>query len=227
MIRRALVLLILAACTACARLPAIVPDNALPPTACETIVSKVYPAGGWQLFHAITATVPGGGVHRFTGVAVFSSRTRRLQCSLMTTEGFVLFSGQRDTKGRITIDRTVPPFDRNGFAEGLLNDLALLLLAPEGRATATGRDATGEAVCRWTPGNGRIVDVSDAGKTGWAIRVYAEGKKLERSVTARHLEPVGAGTVVMPRQMTLTRIGLVGYTLELTLLEAIPLPPDH
>lgn len=209
---------LLVSVTGCAQLPKIQPDSDLHPVPAKYDCQGAFPHGRWQLFHIIEATVPGGQKRSLTGVSVVSSRDRSIGWALMTVEGFVLFSGRFD--GTLTIDRAIAPFDRPGFAQGLLDDLMLLFFAPQAPHITTGRLENGAYVCRYgSPEETTDLVYGDDG--AWSLRQYTSNHRLSRTVVADEMTTVAddafAGHLVLKMH------GVAGYQLELRLVEAIPL----
>jgi len=204
----------------CARLPEILP----PPLSFDGEAdpfASVYPSGRWQLYHTIDADVPGGGIRHLAGGSVISSDAKSIERALMTLEGLVLFSG-RDA-GALTVERAVSPFDRSGFAHGLMADLRMLFFQPEARVLETGVLPDGSRVKRFQSDGGDTTDLLVREDGTWSIHRYA-GTKLECAIEARD---VRAGEItdgaVFAQTLTLNRPGLLGYTLEMRLVEALRL----
>jgi len=203
---------------ACAHLPQIQPDvssaTAQQVRRCRTL----FPQGRWQLYHAIEATVPGGTKTTLTGVSVLSSETHNVEWALMTIEGLVLFSGRYD--GTLTVRRALAPFDRPGFAQGLVDDLRLLFFTPQAPLSVTGRGVQGGHVCRFgTPAQATDIVVKDDGS--WEARQYDDGQRLVRSLKAENITLVAGHRFA--KHLMLKNHGLLGYQLELRLLEAVAL----
>lgn len=214
--------LLLVLATGCARLPAILPPPISNIAGAADPFRDIYPSGRWQLYHTIEARVPGGGTHHLTGVSVISSDTRQIQCALMTIEGLVLFSGGYKD-GTLTVDRVVSPFDRDGFAQGLVDDLRLLFFQPEASARETGVLSDGDRVRRYPSDDGGTTDLILRKDGIWTIHRYA-GSKLECTVTARDVRAdESTDGAPFARTLILNRPGLLGYTLEMTLVEALRL----
>ncbi len=203
-----LVLLLAAGPAGCAHLPCLGPAGEAPE--CRTIFLQ----GRWQVAHAIEAVYPDGSRGLLVGVTVLSSVDRTLDCTLMTVEGFVLLDASE--AGAVTIRRAVPPFDRPGFAAGLLADVRLALLAPPG-TPRIGRDRQGRPVCRYPGPDGRTTDLLP-GAQGWRLEQYDERGRRRRTVA---LEPVAGGP---PGRIRLQAHGPAGYRLDLRLLSAVPAP---
>lgn len=114
---------------ACSRLPELKPAagdfKAGAPQKCRAI----FPQGKWQITHAIEAAYPGGGETLLMGVTVIDASPRTIAAALMTVEGVVLLQASLDKT--LTVQRALPPFDREGFAAGLLADIRLMFMEPD------------------------------------------------------------------------------------------------
>jgi hypothetical protein len=207
---------------ACARLPRIDPFPAgYHPSAAASACRDMYPHGRWQLLHSIEATLPGGSKQVLTGVSVLSSEDRSLRWALMTVEGFVIFSGRWN--GALSVDRAVPPFDRPGFAEGMMADLRLLFFAPRAPLLSTGRLEQGDPVCRFGSAENTI-DIAMPPDGSRIICQYGSNHRLARSIVADPPSPASRGA--FSRHLVLKHPGVLGYQLELKLIEAIPLDEE-
>jgi hypothetical protein len=211
--------LILVVCliAACSGLPTLQPvpvsSNDPLPAACRA----VFPQGNWQFTHAIEADFPGGGDSLLMGVTVVDSSQQTVDCVLMTVEGFVLF--QAHMGKTLRVERAMPPFDREGFAAGMLADIRLMFLEPAAEHIQTGWPGgqaapDDKAVCRYTGKAGMTTDVRPG--SGWQIDRYTPRGNLTRTVTA---EPAG-GQAGFPGRMRLRATGPAGYTLEMKLISA-------
>jgi hypothetical protein len=215
---RLLTLLILVMTAACARLPEVRIPKGYAPLPSQLLCREVFPRGRWQIHHAIEADVPGGGKTVLTGVTVLDSRERTIESALMTVEGFVLFRGRYD--GELTVDRAISPFDRPGYAQGLMEDLKLLFLSPAGTLCRSGQMAPGERVCRYCMADA-TVDILVRFDSTRQIRQYDARHRLRRSID---IDAMAADDgAAFGKKLTLKRHGLLGYRLNLTLLEAVPL----
>lgn len=218
--RLLMVLVCVVATTACAHLPPIDPDPA-GHSSTAAACRDLFPQGRWQLFHSIEATLPGGGKQILTGVSVLSSRDRSVRWALMTVEGFVIFSGRWN--GALTVDRAVPPFDRPGFAEGLMEDLRLLFFAPRNPLLATGRLEQSDPVCRFGSAEDTM-DIAIRRDGSWIVRTYGPNQRPTRSIVADGPPPTARGA--FPGHLILKHHGIIGYQLELKLIEAIPIDEE-
>jgi len=197
--------------TACAGVPHIITvDTALIPktvNTCET----VFPKGKWQFAHVIEATLPGGRKSQLIGVTEVSSNPERIHAVMMTIEGLVLFDGLDD--GKLTIRRGVAPFDSQAFAKGLMEDIRLIFLEPDGEPMGVGITENGFLICRYQVSDDSIVDVMVRPDAGFEIRKYVN-EQLVRKVVAE------ANSRSIPEKMAFTAYEPAGYRLNLRLISA-------
>ncbi len=217
-----ILLLVLVICpvAACSTLPELqpVPDNTK--ISAHEACRAVFPEGKWQFVHSIEASFPGGGENLLMGATVVDASLRTIDCVLMTVEGFVLF---RAHMGKvIRVERAVPPFDREGFANGLLEDIRLMFLEPGADVAQTGKiagdDSSGDKpVCRYTAAAGAITDVMPGSDSRWKLRRYSPQGHLTRTVVAEDRR----GQEGFPGRLRLTAHGVAGYTLVMKLVDAV------
>ena len=203
--------------TGCAHLPRL-----SPPAGGMADCPRIYVRDAWQFVHIIEATPPGRATSTLMGVVQVVPAARRLHCVLMTLEGLVLF--EADCGRQVNILRALPPFDDRGFAQGLIDDIRLIFLAPERASRTAGALADGSPVCRYRLENGDVHDLVQTGG-GWELRCYRKGRTLIRTLVAQKAAPRDAGSP-MPAHLTLTAPGMLGYDLTLTLVDAQRLPPS-
>ncbi len=210
--------------TACSRLPEIVQDPTRLPKPSDSLCRSSFPRGQWQFQHAIDATVRGRKMGKLIGAMVLNTRKRTIECALMTIEGLVLFGARYD--GRLTIERAVKPFDRPGFAEGLMDDLRLMFLAPEGQGRL-GRTTDSDVICRYRHPENFITDIIVHDPDRWMINRYDTRGRWLRTVSvetgdaARYIEWSG-----IARHITLESRSGDDYRLELTLIEAVQIKKE-
>jgi hypothetical protein len=185
---------------------------------------RLFPNGKWQFVHSIEAVMPGGQKGLVMGVTVISSRDKTARSVLMTIEGLVVFDASHDQE--LVVNRSVAPFDQEGFAAGLISDIQLIFFMPQGPLVETGNDPNGASVCRYQNPDGRIVDLVIHGDRSWQIRQYSQQLRLTRTVTAFFSQENSAEEqAAMPDRLELTAHGVAGYNLIMDLVEAVPLGP--
>ena len=206
--------------SACSRLPELVSD---PTLVADPACHMTFAQGAWQYQHAIAATFRGRAMGKLIGAMVLSEKERTIQCALMTIEGLVLFSARYD--GQLTVERAVKPFDKPGFAAGLMDDLILMFLAPQGRGQV-GRTTDGHAMCRYSDPDRGITDIIVRDSDHWMIRRYDTRGRLLRAVSAdRENNAQVAGRTGIAQHITLESRSGNHSRLELTLIDAVPLEP--
>lgn len=206
----------------CARLPSIaLKDDAFSSGVAVALDSlRIFPDGSWQFLHSIQAEMPGGRNFLMMGLTVVSSRFQTHRSVIMTLEGFVVFDGEYDH--RIIVHRALPPFDSPHFAEGLMDDIRLIFLEPDGPVVASGLLENGFAVRRRQTMDGGAVDIEALPDGNWRIRRYSPSHQLVRTVTALHDE---VGRYGFPKTIELTASDGQAYRLIMTLLEAVCIDP--
>ena len=201
----------------CTHLPPIQPMDTGSRLAMEAQCGSFFPQGRWQLVHTLTARLAGGRLATFSGVIDLSPRSPSIHCVLMTLEGMVIFEAVDD--GRLEVRRAFGPFDSDDFARGVMEDIRLLFLEPDGGILETGAFDQGVFGCRYRAGRNRVVDLIRLADGGWRMNQYNQEGQLLRSVTADDVDSRGIAS-----RMTLVAQGRHRYTLSMKLVEAIALP---
>ena len=208
--RIALVIVLLL--SACAHMPPIQPAGTDRQYRVEARCRSIYPVGRWQLVHTINVRLRRGYQATLTGVIILSTADSRVHCVLMTLEGFVLFEAVDN--GEVVVKRAFGPFDNPEFAKGVMRDIRLIFLAPEGRMQTAGKFADGTEGCRYRTHDNRFIDVIGAADGSWQIQQYDPRKTVDvDAVDQRGLSP----------KLTLEAGGKTSYTLVMILIEAISL----
>jgi hypothetical protein len=204
--------------SSCAHLPQITPVSE--PMAAEMLkaCADLFPRNNWQLLHRIQAELPNGKTETILGLSRIFPRKNTLQCVLLTIEGLVLFEAH-DDNGVISVQRALPPFDRRGFARGMLADIRLIFFAPAGTGGMAGVGAKKEKICRYQYPNQDIEEIVLPPRGRKAIRLYDAAEKMRREVL---IDP-DVGPHNFARKMELTASGFAGYRLKLTLIDAEPI----
>ncbi|MFH1981178.1 MAG: hypothetical protein ABIL58_05000 [Pseudomonadota bacterium] len=205
--------LLLAGCAAA--LPPITADTA--PVSC----AAPFVSGRWQFTHTVAITVAGKTRGALIGVIRVDTAAAAIHCVLMTVEGMVVF--EASDLGGLTVIRALPPFTGDAYAKGLMDDVRLTFLPPEGPPSAVGRTPEGDAACRFVQPGGGVVDIIGLGTAGWTIRRYDNLRRLEKEIMATAGD---APTPAIARRMVLTDNGLPGYRLSMNLIDARPVPGD-
>ncbi len=194
-------------------MPELFPVSAV--DAKKEICESAFVKGDWQFVHSITFEMDNG--HGTTLVGITVLQDKKLKTVLMGVEGFVLFEAEQQDSGRVVVNRAMPPFDKTGFAQGLMSDVQTLFVAPA-FAKRIAENADGEFVCRYTAENNQITDVVTDGQ-GWnRIIRYDNQGALQQTISAKSCKDVAGEHI--PEQIKLRSHGIRGYTLQLQLLSA-------
>jgi hypothetical protein len=217
--RLRLILLILLLSVACAHLPEIRKADEDSGEHETSDCTGIFPQGKWQYTHAIQISPPVGSKQTLLGIIQMSSRERTFHCVMLTIEGLVLFEAHYD--GAITIQRAVPPLDKPGLAEGMVQDILLVFFPPEQPCAMAGLSQSQEWVCRYPSVDQGFQDIALRPDHTWQIRRYSQGQRLLRTIAPLAKEDI------QPRRLA-TRValeahGLGGYRLIMSLMEATPL----
>jgi hypothetical protein len=213
------ILLILLLPVACAHLPEIrkAGDGSADRQASEC--TGIFPQGEWQFAHTIQIFPPGGSKQTLMGIVKMSSRKRTFHCVMMTIEGLVLFEASYD--GAIAIQRAVPPLDKPGLAEGMVQDILLVFFPPEAPRMAAGLSANQDWVCRYPSVDQGFQDIVLRPDHTWQIRRYSRRQRLLRTIAPLAKEDVNPNRLAT--RVELKAHGLGGYRLIMSLMEATPL----
>lgn len=204
----------------CSGLPRVYPTGAAPEHQIRRACEAVFPKGSWQLLHSIETTLPGGRKGFVMGLSVISAADRSARCVIMTMEGLVLFDAADD--GRLSVKRAVAPFDAEGFAAGLMNDIRLVFFRPAGTPIESGRLKNGASICRYRGPDGGIVDVLIRTDGSWEIQRY--DRRLHLIRTVKGLGPTDEAGIF--DRIELVARGSSRYALVMDLVEAVPLKPQ-
>lgn len=197
----------------CSHLPEIQPTGKPSCTFDPKICATPFMKGKWQMIHSIQATLPNKKNAFIMGVTNVSERSRTIHVVMMTIEGLVLFDAQYD--GKITINKSIPPFDSAQFAKGLMEDIKLIFCKPEGVIQNLGCSNNGSRVCRYSDETGEIVDIIVNSDNTWAIKKYNKYNRLKRFV---QVDSIHKKTGV-PGKIELKGFGSRQYFLTLDLIE--------
>jgi hypothetical protein len=178
--------------------------------------TAMFPLGPWESVHKIEALFTGGGSVTLLGVTRGEPSARRLHSLLLAPEGFTLFDGEL-REGEIQVRQAVPPFDSPGFAKGLLEDVALLFLAPPNQPISWGMDPEGSRVCRWEGPDGVRTEVRESPDQGRRIQRWGDQGDLLREVSLK-----GPFVQGLAAHLELRVLRPVPYTLKMTLIQTGP-----
>lgn len=199
------------------RLPVLVEEQA---DGRQQRCEAIFPAGSWQLVHTLEFSSTGGFAGTLIGVTVVAAP--EISCALVTIEGVTLFEAAGGADEEVVVERAVPPFDRPGFAAGLLADVRSMFVAPPDRGVTFGHLPDGRPVCRYPAADGRVTDIAPPVDGRWLIREYDAGANLQ-TVIEGHLDRQ-RGSAVPASYLELDALPPADYTLKMKLIDALPLP---
>ncbi|MEW6670930.1 MAG: hypothetical protein AB1427_04455 [Thermodesulfobacteriota bacterium] len=182
---------------------------------------RLFLPGRWQFQHAIEATLPGGKKSILMGVSVVSSTNGSIHCILLTVEGLVVFDAEFDQGIRVL--RALPPFDSEHFAQGLINDIRLIFLMPEGPLAESGTLQNGSPICRYRQPDKAVVDIVKNSERHWTLRQYDRWLAKKRTVDFFFNDSFRFDGLQTPVRLKLISHGFDGYTLDMDLIEAVSL----
>jgi hypothetical protein len=172
---------------------------------------NLFPEGSWQVTHLVHFHLKRGTSGSFVGAVAADDSGSEFQAVMLSPEGFTLFDATYSPTG-VEVHRAVPPLDASGFGRIMLDDIRLLLLAPDGPLVEIGQSESQEATCRWQRGDGRVVEavLHSPGKT--RLRLYADGELSREALL------LGVARQRFAPEMQLRAFGAVGYRLQLQLM---------
>lgn len=214
-----LALFILLMVAGCAHLPEIRKVEESTASSRIAACNAIFLNGRWQLVHAIEILPPVGSKQTVMGIVQLSSKQRTFHCVLMTIEGLVLF--EADFDGTVKVERALPPLDKPGMAEGMVQDISLIFFAPEKPMIAAGLSKDAEWICRYPAADKGREDIALKPDGLWEIRLYNRRSRLIRTISPVGREDLKAGG--LPSRVVLKAYGLGGYQLKMSLIEATPL----
>ncbi len=187
----------------------------------ETVEEKkrcedVFPLGEWQFVHSIDFTMPDGTGTTVVGITTLSADS--IKSALITVEGFTLLEAESSKDNSFRVHRAVPPFDKPGFAKGMMHDINTIFKPPPGSMVQKGRIDAGDPVCRYTDAKGQVTDILPNKDDCWQITSYTPSRIKDRSITGRSCTENRATRI--PDYLELQTYGKTGYTLKMTLLRA-------
>jgi len=176
----------------------------------------IFPTGPWESVHGIEAIIKGGVSSSLLGVIKGEPLERRLHSLLLTPEGFILFDAEF-REGGIAVRKAVAPFDSPAFARGLMEDVTLLFLPPQGRPKTWGKEADGTWVCRWESPDGFRTEVRGSMDHGWRIL-----RRDDQGEVTKEVSLIGPFVQGLAFHLELRASKPASYRLRMTLVQAAP-----
>jgi len=124
---------------------------------------------------------------------------------------------------KLTVTRAVPPFDKPGFAQGMMQDIQTIFLRPQGNAVQ-GTLSESRSVCRNSDSHGMITDTVATDDHCLQLNLYSPQHKLLSRVSGHNCNKQLDNTRI-PGSLQLTSQQSGGYSLHMTLISAEPISP--
>jgi len=175
----------------------------------------IFPAEPWVSVHRLEATI-GGGSSSLLGVTKGEPSERRLQSLLLSPEGFILFDAERRENG-IAVRKAVAPFDSPAFARGLMEDVTLIFLSPQGVPVIWGRETDGTMFCNWEGHNDSRTEIKGSMDSGWRILSRDKYGEVIKEVVLN-----GPFVNGLASRVELRAFKPATYRIRITLLQAFP-----
>jgi len=169
----------------------------------------------WQFVHSIHFEMVKGHGTTVVGVTVLDEET--VKVALMGVEGFILFEAEQLRGTDIHVHRALPPFDKSGFAAGLMRDVQTLFVPPQGSKQLLVEGSNGIPVCRYLE-EGQVTDIFLEQDSWYKINIYGIDKELSRTLIVEEFVEVDGRR--LPEVFQLTALGHLGYVLHMKLLSA-------
>ncbi len=169
-----------------------------------------------QLVHALGIQLPGKHRSSVIGITNVFPREKTLESVIMSVEGLVLFHARFSEESK-EVFKSIDPFTSEQFSEGLLRDIQLIFLKPDGNLMHSGATLNGTEICRYT-GKNQIIDILLPESGNWAIKKY-KNKSLIKSIQASDIGThAGHGLIGYPGKLVMKHSGVFGYSLEMKLI---------
>ncbi len=176
----------------------------------------IFPGEPWESVHRIEATIRRGGSSSLLGVTKGEPSKRRLQSLLLTPEGFILFDAEL-SEGGVAVRKAVAPFDSPAFARGLMEDVSLLFLPPQGKPNAWEKETDGTMICEWEDRDVSHTEISGSMDSGWRIL-----RKNKRGKVVKEIVLNGPFTKGLASRVELRTFKPAPYRLRMTLVQPPP-----
>ncbi len=207
----------------CSSLPKIVPVDQNQQLSIEETCRTPFVKKNVQLVHSLEASVPGDRKSYFVGITTVYPSERAFESVLLTIEGLVVFQARFDVKG-ISIKRAVHPFDSKGFAQGLLNDIELIFLKPDGKLVQLGTYSGKGIGCRYLKNKRKVIDIIVLPNKNWEIHSYKNSNYRPIKTVLAQFETSNSNDQTdqkdtYPTEMQLLTHGIFGYSLQMKLIQ--------
>ncbi len=171
-----------------------------------------------QFVHGLDITLPGNDTIAVIGVTTLNPAQREFESVLMTIEGLVIFHAKESPEGRQII-RKVDAFDSEALVDGLMRDIQLIFLMPDGNLEAVGSHNTAQSVCRFRMSDKSTIDIVNPASPDWKIIQYSSSGAITKSITTSRSASEDIVHHGFPGQMTLKGHGVMGYSIDMKLIQ--------
>ncbi|MDA3894874.1 MAG: DUF3261 domain-containing protein [Desulfobacteraceae bacterium] len=196
------------------------PPGSSPDIQCRC--QAIFPTHRMQFVHSLTAILPNGDINVAIGVTTVDPDMESIHCAIITIEGMVLFEAEYNQQ-KITINRSIPPFDSMEFAQNILNDIRLVFFKPTGDLLEAGGLPPDANICRYQQPDGMIEDVITHQNDNWEIHQYTSHYKQTKTIKAYYADTsdqnISKTKEKIPLRYEITTHGILGYSLILELIE--------
>jgi hypothetical protein len=217
-LRPAYLLLILGLNFSCSHIPNIYPTEITNPNQILEKCRCVFPDNDWHFVHLIEATLSKEHKAFMMGITRISPQSRTIEAVMMTFEGMVLFDAYDN--GKIIINRAIPPFDSEFFAQGLMEDIRLIFFQPKEAIVEWGLSDTGKYICRYHGNEETITDVIFEQNDRLTVSSYHR-HRLHREIRFYRGDKQSPPFIFQRLELIAHRP--VKYKMDLNLLESEPL----
>jgi hypothetical protein len=193
------------------------PEKTLTPGSPEDLPGcyAIFPAEPWESVHRIETNIREGSF-TLVGVTKGEPSERRFQSLLLSPEGFVLFDAECRENG-FAIRKAVAPFDSQAFARGLMEDVTLLFLPPQGKPAIWGKETDGTMFCKWEGPKGSRIEIKGSTESGWQILSRDKYGEVIKEVVLN-----GPFVNGLASRMELHAFKPASYRLKITLVQPSP-----
>lgn len=176
----------------------------------------VFPTEPWESVHKIEAIIRGEAFSTLLGVTRGDPTVGGLHSLLLTPEGFILFESEL-RNGKIRTIRGVAPFDSPAFTRGLMEDVSLLFLSPQGEPAWWGKSEDGTRACLWKGPDGSRTQIKGSMELGWQVILQDDQGDVTREVSVN-----GPFVHGLASHMELRAFKPASYKIRMTLVQAAP-----
>ena len=176
-----------------------------------------------QFIHSLNITLPTGENISVIGITSVFPASDSFESLLMTIEGLVAFHAKQ-TRDKRTVLRSIQSFSSPGIIDGLMRDIRLIFLRPDGNLIELGRDKSSDTVCRFQVNDKSLTDLVYSRDGDLKLINYDKNGQIRRTVTAIYSQKdLGNPGLIYPTNMKLMGHGMFGYSIEMRLLQTNPI----